>query len=285
MNDPQIVTAKPADIQYLAAKRYSDETSRQLYANLAQSAPGGCWVARDVDTPVGIAFAHALETEWYVSDLFVEPSFRGAGLGWKLLRQATSESGEASLGGIIDADNLASLAFFLRRGMGLHVPVMRVSGAIPPEEELVAMAAGDYRFVSVPIDPNRMKFDLDALDREVRGSARPTDHIAFSQLASGTAFVLNEEIVGYAYVWADGRVGPMVSASGAYSVQFFAYALAALRQTHRATWCKALVPGSNARILRAGVRAGLTLDEVRIFATDQPQIDLSRYIGFHPLAF
>jgi hypothetical protein len=33
------------------------------------------------------------------------------------------------------------------------------------------------------------------------------------------------------------------------------------------------------------VRIGLQLDQVRIFATDQPQIDLTRYIGFHPLAF
>jgi hypothetical protein len=47
----------------------------------------------------------------------------------------------------------------------------------------------------------------------------------------------------------------------------------------------ALVPGSNVRVMRAAVRMGLTLDQVRIFATDQPQIDLSRYVGFHALAF
>ncbi len=285
MNEPNIVSAKPSDIRAMAAKRYSDDASRQLYANLAESAAAGCWIARDVDEPVGIAFAHALETEWYVSELYVEPSFRGAGLGWKLLRQATAESGEVSLGGVIDADDLASLAFFLRRGMGLHVPVLRVAGPIPSEEELVAMAAGDYRFTSIPIAADHMKFELDALDREVRGSARPTDHVAFAQLATGTAFAINDELVGYAYAWPDGRIGPMVSASGSYSVQFFAYAMASLRQAYRASWCTALVPGSNARVLRAAVRSGLKIEDVRIFATDQPQIDLSRYIGFHPLAF
>lgn len=285
MNEPHIVTAKPSDIRTLAAKRYADETSRQLYVNLAESAAAGCWVARDVDDVVGIAFAHALETEWFVTELYVEPSFRGAGLGWKLMRQATAESGDVSLGGIIDADNLGSLAFFLRRGMGLHVPVLRVSGEIPKDEELVAMAAGDYRFTTVPIDPSRMQFEIDALDREVRGTSRPVDHLTFSQLAAGTAFVLNDELVGYLYVWPDGRIGPLVAASGAYVVAFFSYALGALRRAFGASWCMALVPGTNLRVQRMAVRAGLTLDQVRIFATDQPQIDLSRYVGFHPLAF
>jgi GNAT superfamily N-acetyltransferase len=285
INSTQIVAAKESEIRTLAAKRWPDEQSRQLYINLAQSAPAGCWVARDVDDPVGIAFAHANETEWFVSDLYVEPSFRGAGLGWKLLRQATADSGDASLAGLIEADDVGSLAFFLRRGMGLHVPVLRITGEIPREDDLVPMAAGDYRFTTIPIDPNSHRFEIDALDREVRGTARPQDHIAFAQLATGTAFVLNDEIVGYTYVWPDGRIGPLVAASGAYLMQFFGFALISLRRSYGASWCMALVPGSNVRIMRAAVRIGLTLDQVRIFATDQPQIDLSRYVGFHALAF
>jgi hypothetical protein len=45
------------------------------------------------------------------------------------------------------------------------------------------------------------------------------------------------------------------------------------------------VPGNNVRVMRAAVRCGLTLDQVRIFASDQPILDLSRYVGFHSLAF
>lgn len=285
MNEPQIVAAKPADVRALAARRWPDEASRQFYVNLAHTAAAGCWIARDVDEPVGIAFAHALETEWFVSELYVEPSFRGAGLGWKLMRQATADSGDVSLAGVIEADDVASLAFFLRRGMGLHVPILRITGEIPKEEELMPLAAGDYRFQTIPLDPRRQQFEIDALDREVRGSARPNDHVTFSQLATGTAFVLNDEIVGYVYVWPDGRIGPMVAASGAYLMQFFGYALISLQRAYGASWCMALVPGSNIRVMRAAVRIGLTLDQVRIFATDQPQIDLSRFIGFHALAF
>lgn len=286
MNEPQIVAAKDHDVRAMAARRWPDEASRQLYINLAEAAPRSAWVARDADdTPVGIAFAHELDTEWFVSELFVEPSFRGAGLGWKLLRTATSDSGDVSLAGLIAADDLGSLAFFLRRGMGLQVPVLRIAGEIPREEELMQMAAGDYRFTAVPIDPLAHKGALDSLDREVRGTARGSDHEGFAQLATGTAFVLNDEVVGYTYVWPDGRIGPMVAASSAYLMQFLGYALMSLRRAYGASWCMALVPGSNVRIMRNAVRIGLTLDEVRIFATDQPQIDLARYIGFHSLAF
>jgi len=286
MNEPQIVAAKEADIRAMAAKRWPDEASRQLYMNLAAGAPRSAWVARDADdTPVGIAFAHELESEWFVSELYVEPSFRHMRLGWQLLRSATADSGDVSLSGLAPADDIGSLAFFLRRGAGLQVPVLRIAGEIPGEEELMQMAAGDYRFTAVPIDAHRHKDAIDALDREVRGTARINDHEGFAQLATGTSFFLNDELVGYAYVWPDGRIGPMVAASTAYLVQFLGFALMSLQRAYSAKWCMALVPGTNRRILRNAVRIGLQLDEPRIFASDEPQIDLSRYIGFHALAF
>lgn len=285
MNELQIGAAKEADVREMAARRWPDEGSRQLYLNLAEGAPRGAFVARDEGTPIAIAFAHALEDEWFVSELYVEPTFRGAGLGWKLLRAATDDSGEVSLAGVIDANDTGSLAFFLRRGMGLHVPLLRVAGEIPKEEELLPMAAGDYRFATLPIDAQAHATLLAALDRDARGTTRPNDHVSFTQLAAGTLLLLNDECVGYVYVWPDGRIGPMVAASGAYLTQFFGFALVALRRTYGASWCQALVPGSNMRVMRAAVRIGLVLDQVRIFATDVPQIDLSRYVGFHALAF
>ncbi|HTU71427.1 MAG TPA: GNAT family N-acetyltransferase [Candidatus Baltobacteraceae bacterium] len=285
MSEPQIAAAKEADVRALAARRWPDESSRRLYVSLAENAPRGAFVARDEGTPIAIAFAHELANEWFVSELYVEPSFRGAGLGWKLLRSATDESGDVSLAGVIEANDTASLAFFLRRGMGLHVPLLRVAGEIPKEEELLPMAAGDYRFVTMPIDASAHSHVIGTLDRETRGTARPEDHVRFAQAAMGTLFLLNDELVGYAYVWPDGRIGPMVAASAAYLTQFFGFALVSLRRTYGASWCTALVPGSNVRVMRAAVRIGLVLDEVRIFATDLPLIDFSRYVGFHALDF
>jgi len=285
MNEPEIVTAKEADVRAMAHRRYDDETSQRLYMALAQNAPRGAWVARDEGTPVAIAFAHELESEWFVSELFVEPSFRGTRLGWKLLRSATNESGDVSFGGVIDASEVGSLTFFLRRGMGLHMPLLRIAGAIPKEDDLLPTAAGDYRFETLAIDPSRHSALLAGLDREVRGSARPLDHELFAQSAAGTLFSVDGDVVAYAYVWPDGRIGPMAAASQAYVQQLFGFALVALRRTYGASWCHALVPGANVRVMRSAVRLGLDIQSVFVFASDLQHADFSRYIGFHQLAY
>jgi GNAT superfamily N-acetyltransferase len=284
VNEPQVSIAKESDVRALAARRWPDELAQRWYAQFADAAPRGAWVARDEGTPVAIAFAHELESEWFVSELYVEPSFRGAGLGWRLMRSATAESGDVSLAGVIDANDTGALAFFLRRGMGLHMPLLRIAGAIPKEDELLPMAAGDYRFETLAIDVSRHSSVLAGLDREVRGTARPNDHVLFSQGASGTLFSINDDFVGYVYVWPDGRIGPLVSASAAYLQQLFGFAMVALRRTFGASWCHALVPGANIRVMRSAVRIGLEIQSVQIFASDLPHADFSRYIGFHALA-
>jgi hypothetical protein len=123
------------------------------------------------------------------------------------------------------------------------------------------------------------------LDREVRGSARPLDHLYFSENGRGFIFRRDEELAGYTYVWPSGRIGPMVAASQTYLVQFLSFSLAALRQTFGASWCTMLVPGTNIRVTRAAMRAGLTIEAVRLFASDGAMLDLSRYVGFHQLLF
>jgi GNAT superfamily N-acetyltransferase len=285
VNEPRIAAASEADVREMALRRWPDEASRHLYISLAADAPRGAWVAHDEGTPVAIGFAHALESEWFLSELFVEPSFRRQGIGSRILREVARDAGDVSRSGMLDVDDNAGMAFFLRLGVALQVPILRIAGAIPKEDELLPMAAGDYRFSTLPIDPRAHVTILAALDRDARGTGRPHDHAHFAQTATGTLLLINDECVGYVYVWPDGRIGPMVSASSAYLTQFFGFALVSLRRTYDASWCTALVPGSNVRVMRAAVRIGLVLDQVRIFATDVPQIDLSRYIGYHALNF
>ena len=285
MLEPLVAAATEADVREMALRRCVDEGSRRLYIALAEAAPRGAWVARDEGTPIAIGFARALEDEWYLSELFVEPSFRRQGLGSALLREVARDAGDVWRSGMLDAGESGGMRFFLKRGVGLQVPVLRVAGEIPKEDDLLQMAAGEYRFATLPIDPRGHVTILAALDREARGTGRPHDHTMFAQSATGTLLLINDEVVGYAYVWPDGRIGPLVAASSAYLTQFFGFALVSLRRTYGASWCMALVPGSNVRVMRAATRIGLQFDELRIFATDLPQMDLSRYIGYHALDF
>lgn len=280
-----IVAATVDDVAHFARRRWRDEHSRKLYVDLAHVAPNGAFVAKDEGTPIGIAIPHALEDEWFLSEIFVEPSFQKHGIGWQLLTEAAKDSGDVIRSGLLEPTELGGIAFFLRRGVALQTPVAEVAGAIPHENELARMAAGEYRFRTEPLDPVAHRGALAQLDREVRGTPRPLDHLYFSEHGRGFIFAREEELTGYVYVWPSGRIGPMVVASSAYAVQFLAFSLASLRQTFGASWCTMLVPGTNVRIMRAAMRAGLAIEAMRLFASDGGLLDLSRYVGFHQLVF
>ncbi len=286
MSEQQLVVpATRDDLLYFAGRRCADEHERNLYLHLGQTAPNGVWVAKDEQTPIGIAIAHEMEDEWFLSELFVEPSFRASSIGHELLVQAAKDAGPVTRSGMLDPAELGGLAFFVQRGISVQTPVLKISGPVPREEELARMAAGDYRFTTAMLDPTAHRTAIDALDREIRGCARSRDHQYFAQNAHGVAFYLNNEFVGYAYVWPNGRVGPMCAFSPGYLVQFFGFALAALANVHKASWCTLLLPGINVRIARAAMRAGLQIDGVQLFASDGGMSDLSRYIGFDKLLF
>jgi GNAT superfamily N-acetyltransferase len=286
MNDAALITGATADdIAYFARRRWVDEHGRKLYTDLAHVAPSGVFVAKDEGTPIGIAIPHALEDEWFLSEIYVEPSFQKRGIGWQLLSEAAKDAGDVARSGLLQPGELGALAFFLRRGVSLQSPIVEVCGTIPHENELARMAAGEYRFNTEPLEPVHHRAALAQLDREVRGTARPLDHLYFSDNARGFLFHRDTEIVGYAYIWPSGRIGPLVAASQAYCVQLLGFSLAALHQTYGASWCTMLVPGTNIRIMRAAMRAGLTISGTSLFASDNSALDLARYIGYHPLLF
>src|SRR5579872_1000380 len=243
VSEPSIARATEEDVRYFALRRYADELSRRLYLQLSERAFSGAWVARDEATPIAIGFADDLDDERFVSELYVEPSFRGTGIGRRLWERCIGDD-ERPCSTLLGASDTPSLAFVTARALALATPVVRIAGAIAREDELARMAASDERFEVDTIDPLRHRFALDALDRDVRGSSRADDHRQWAASATGATFFLRGECVGYAYVWPDGRVGPIASSSHAYLRAIVAFAMAALTRTYRASWCTLLVPGS-----------------------------------------
>lgn len=285
MPETLVVRAGADEVAYFARRRWHDEHARKLYVDLAHVAPNGVFIAKDEGTPVGIAIPHALQDEWFLSEMFVEPSFQKAGIGWQLLSEAARDAGDVTRSGLLEPQETGGLAFFLRRGVSLQVPVVEISGVIPHDNELARMAAGEHRFTTQDLEPVQHRAVLAEIDRTVRGTARPLDHLYFCETGRGALFINRDEVAGYAYVWPSGRIGPMAAVSPNYLVQMLAYALLALRQTFGATWCTMLVPGTNLRVTRAAMRAGLNIESVRLFASDGAMHDLSRYVGFHQLLF
>ncbi|WP_300609336.1 GNAT family N-acetyltransferase [Trebonia sp.] len=280
MGEFRVEPGSSGDVRAIQRRRRVDDVALRLSLESAERA--NAWVVRDAGEIVGIAVAHDSEEERYVGDLFVEPSYRAHGLGASLL-EAAFAGGELFRTMLVDPADARALALALRFRTTPRELVLRFAGALPKEEELARMAAGDYRFEVALIDASAHGFALQELDRRARGLARPADHAAFARSATGQAFFLNGECVAYAYVWPDGRLGPLACASEAYLVQIFAYALVTLQRSFRASWCTMLIPGSNRRIARSALRAGLTIEETSVLATDSRSADLSTYVGYHRL--
>jgi GNAT superfamily N-acetyltransferase len=270
-------------VRAIQARRNVDEVAMRFSLEAAER--GLACTARDAGEVVGIAVARDSDDERYMGDLFVEPSYRGQGVAGSLVEAAFDDGADRARAALVAASDPAAQALALRFGLGLREPILRVAGAIPREEELAKMAAGDYRFQVQPIDAAVHGFALNELDRHARGTTRAADHAAFTLAATGNLFSFGGEYVGYAYVWPDGRVGPLACASEAYLVQIFAYALVTLSRSYDASWCAALVPGSNRRVARAALRAGLRVNKTYIFASETPFEGLQTYAGYHELLF
>jgi GNAT superfamily N-acetyltransferase len=277
----EVVSASADDARAIQRRRNLDDAAVRLSLRAVES--GLAWVARDEGESVAVAVAHDGDDERYVGDLFVEPSYRGQGLGTQLLAAAFAGAEDRARSMILDYNDASALALAVRFGMAPREPIVRFAGAIPREEELAKMAAGEYRFNVGAIDPAMHAYGLNELDRQTRGTARPADHASFALEATGLAFFLDGEMVGYAYVWPDGRIAPLACASEAYLVQIFGYTLVTLARTYGASWCTALVPGSNRRIARTALRAGLQITGAFSLAREALIGDISVYIGYHQL--
>jgi GNAT superfamily N-acetyltransferase len=283
MSEVTIALARDDDVRLVGRLRQIDETGLRLALELSEQE--SAWVARDGPKAIGWALARISDDERFVGDVFVSASYRGQRIGSRLLDAALAESGDAARRVSIDGGDAVGLALALSRGLNPFATVVRIAGAIPRENALLSMAAGDYRFEVDSVDPVRHAYALDALDRETRATTRSSDHQRFAREGAGLAFYKDGEFVGYAYLWPDGRIGPAAASAPTYLSQMFAYALVMMQRTFGASWCSALVPGENVRVARSALRAGLRIDQTFAIAGDAGMGDLTRYVAFHPLSF
>jgi GNAT superfamily N-acetyltransferase len=276
-----VAAASPDDVRAIARRRHPDDAGVRLCLESAER--GNVWLARDDGEAIGIAVARDYDGERYVGDCFVEPSYRGQGIGTKLLAAAFDGGDDVSRTVLLEQGDAAGSALAYRCGMAPRELLLRFAGAVPREEELARMAAGDYRFAVEPISPSAHAIALNELDRQTRGVARLGEHAEFARSAVGHAFFLNGECVAYAYVWGDGRIGPFACTSEAYLVQILAYALVTLQRDTGASWCTLLVPAENRRIARCALRAGLRIGEILTLASDSSIGQRACYVGYHRL--
>jgi GNAT superfamily N-acetyltransferase len=163
--------------------------------------PDGFWVAEVDGDMVGFGIATQREHVWYLAALHVRPAYQSRGVGAEIIRRALVAARPGSLLTVgAEARNPVSNALYGRFGMFPETILMELSGPA---------TGGPTADVLRPGLPRES--ELDAIDRATLDVARPEDHAFWASVPNLEAFTVirNGQVAGYAYVQADGAIGPI----------------------------------------------------------------------------
>ncbi len=210
-------------------------------AHLLATDPGHCFVAEDAGSLVGFTAALERDDLWFFAALFISPAYQGRGIGRRLFELAAADAPRHRVT-ITDSIQPISTALYGRYGLLPATPVVGFAGEPTVREPPDLQPAA-------PTPPA-----LEMLDRSAYGCSRAPDHPYWASRGTGTLWLRNGQPVAYAYVRADGRLGPLAGRDPES-------AAAALRaELARLPSVQLVVPGSARRLVEAALGAGLRID-------------------------
>lgn len=245
-----------------------------LFAHIVESDPRLCWLAREGQggTVAGFGMAVARGAVRYLSFLFVTPTAQKRGAGRALLARCLPPDGPR--GTCIEAIQPVSAALYASVGLLPRLPIYTLIGQ--PRDMLPVLPTG---LVAEPLD-GRLDV-LDALDEQVLGFSRRTDHRAWLGWERRCFVAVDEHradrpAVGYAYGHRSGRLGPVLSLDPTHLLPLVGETMS--RVTPLDAW-QVLLPGTAGEALVGLLGAGLRIDgPPALLCADGLTIDHTRYL-------
>jgi GNAT superfamily N-acetyltransferase len=254
-----------------------------FYAFALKEEPEGFFVAEDGRNVVGATISWVRSHLWFLSHLFILPAYQGQGVGKALLKRtrAYGNNLKAGIRSVITmAFNPASIALYMKNGM---YPIENIyllsleagkTGGIPESSTGIS---GE----GLGKSPGQ-RDELGLIDEEVLGISRPLHHRFFqeSKLASGYLLRYKGRAAAYAYIWPDGRIGPVAALKDApYKDVLNAFISLARKQCPELSM---MVPGSNKIALEIAFSLGFTISMPYLLLSSQPFGVWDRYLFYSP---
>lgn len=244
----------------------------------------GLWVAEDGGRVIGFAYSWTRQRFWYLAQLFVLPQVQAGGVGQALLSRTLEQAArnDATNHVLITLGyNMASTGLYIRNGLYPREPLYRL---VAPASGLVARIPEDAGTTAAPLPawPAEGAW-LGAVEEAVIGFRRTTQH-GFLQSTPGMRALLctqEDRPAGYAYVSAEGHVGPLLAAPGTDEARVV---LAGVRAAAEggAAQVSLIVPGRAERVLAALVPLGFRIEESMLLMAARPFGDWTRYLPSSP---
>jgi GNAT superfamily N-acetyltransferase len=173
-----------------------------------QDHPEGLWVAEDDGKMLGYAFAWRCGELCFLAELFVAPGRQGGGVGHELLQLAMPRPHKDSAivkALITFAFNTASQGLYMRHGMFPKLPLYFVRAK---RETLQSRLQAPQRPPPLTLDDLPKLAEIDA---KVLGVSRAKHHryLLGDPTMKGVLLRAGGERIGYAYISAEGHIGPL----------------------------------------------------------------------------
>jgi ribosomal protein S18 acetylase RimI-like enzyme len=222
--------------------------------------PGGLWIAEDGGDILGFAWSWVCGNVWFLAQLFVDPSQQGRGIGNELLKLALEharKSGADHKALITFAFNRVSQGLYIRHGLFPKMPVYFFGAA--REQVKAGLPEPPLRSIAIDDTAEDMK-RLAEIDVRAVGVAREKHHryLLNDPGTTGVMLCAGSECIGYAYIGANGHIGPLaVTRADALGSAFTtALKMAADKSSEKIS---AFVPGTCDSALRLAVNCGMRI--------------------------
>ncbi len=245
--------------------------------------PEGTWVAEDAGEVVAFSMSWIRGSFWFLSQLFVLPGYQGQGIGRFLLEKALAYHGSHEIMNralITFAYNPTSISLYAR--FGLY-----------PREPMYVLAADAANVSAHPKDGvsegcekvsgRAVLAELRGIDQEALGLARDRDHSYLSNVAEVACYLFRKDGIphGYAYIWKNGRIGPLAVRSTTWlpDVLSTSFRLALMGNPEQVS---ILVTGSNEPAMALALRQGLRITTPFLWMSSRPLENLACYLFYSP---
>lgn len=211
------------DARNLARLPRNDRRMSEFFGHLLATDPERCWLAESEDAEGGrtvVAFGMAVRRGRvsFLSFLFVAPGTQARGVGRALLLRCllldVPRAPDEAIATCVDSIQPISTGLYASYGIVPRLPILSLAGSLGPTDlpplpggitgtpfaQLADGSHGDAWLVE----------RLEELDLEALGYGRPMEHRAWRiGERQGVLFRSGDDVVGYGYAHASGRLGPL----------------------------------------------------------------------------
>ena len=245
--------------------------------------PAGLWTAEQDGEIVGSAFSWVCGDLWFLAELFIAPALQGQGIGNELLKRAfrhADKAGAVHRALITFTFNRVSQGLYIRHGLFPRLPICLFGGA----RDAVIGRLPAERLRCERIEPTAAHAEsLARIDASALGLSREKHHRYLASDPAMTGFLLyvGDDCVAYAYINANGHIGPFAVAQPEAVGPAFVTALH-LALENGATQVSAFIPGASEAPLRIAVDHGMRISFPMVLMSSHAFGDWSRYFPRNP---